>query len=127
LLLISVVSMRKETPMQVIIDSKNLTVTEALRLHIVKQAQKLERLKKPITAVRVYLETIAKKHNDPKSNGVTFHVEIPGKDVTVQKHAVDMYEAIVQAAEGAVRQVRKSAEKKVTKARLAAETVLSTA
>lgn len=113
--------------MQVIIDSKNLTVTEALRLHIVKQAKKLERLNKPITAVRVYLETIAKKRNDPKANGVTFHVELPGKDLTITKHAVDMYEAIVEAAEGAARLVRKAAEKRATKERLAEETILTTA
>lgn len=104
--------------MQVIVESKNLTITEALRLHVVKQAQKLEKLKKRITRVRVHLETIAKKSNDPKANGVTFHIELPGKDLTIQKHAVDMYEAIVQAAEGAVRHVRKVAEKRITKARL---------
>jgi ribosomal subunit interface protein len=103
--------------MQVIVESKNLTVTEALRLHILKQAQKIERLKKPVTAVRVYLENIKKKSNDPKANGVTFHVEMAGADVTVHKTAVDMYEAIVQAAEGAVRTVRKAAEKRLTKAR----------
>lgn len=104
--------------MQVIVESKNLTVTEALRLHILKQSKKIERLKKPITSVRVYLENIAKKSNDPKANGVTFHIEMPGKkDVTIQKHAVDMYEAIVQAAEGAVRHIRKEAEKRITKAR----------
>ena len=103
--------------MQVIVESKNLTVTEALRLHIVKQAQKIERLKKPVTAVRVYLENIKKKSNDPKANGVTIRVEMTGHDVTVHKTAVDMYEAIVQAVEGAVRTVRKSAEKRLTKAR----------
>lgn len=103
--------------MNVIIESKNLTVTEALHLHILKQAKKLEKLKKPITAVRVYLETIAKKSNDPKANAATFKVEIPGKDVTICKHAVDMYEAIVQAAEGAARHVRKEAEKRIDRQR----------
>jgi len=104
--------------MQVIVESKNLTVTEALRLHILKQAKKIERLKKPISAVRVYLENIAKKSNDPKANGVTIHVEMLGKkDITIQKHAVDMYEAIVQAVEGAASHIRKEAEKQLTKQR----------
>lgn len=104
--------------MKVIIEAKNMAVTEALRLHIERQASKLDKLKKRITMVRVYLETIAKKSNDPLANGVTFHVEIPGKDVTIHKHAADMYEAIVQAAEGAVRHVRKEAEKRITKTRV---------
>ncbi len=103
--------------MQVIVESKNLTVTEALRLHILRQAKKIERLKKPITAVRVYLENIKKKTNDPKANGVTFHIEMAGSDITVHKTAVDMYEAIVQAAESAARSIRKEAEKRITKAR----------
>ena len=104
--------------MKVIIEAKNMTITEALRLHIERQAKKLEKLHKPITAVRVYLETIAKKHNDPLANGVTFRVEIPGKDVTIHKHAVDMYEAVIQAAKGAVRHVRKVAEKRIEKTRI---------
>lgn len=100
--------------MQVIVEAKNLTVTEALRLHTQRQAHKLQKLEKLITTVRVYLETVAKKHNDPAGNTATFHVEIPGKDVTVTKKAVDMYEAVLAAAEGAVRQVRKVTEKRRT-------------
>ncbi|MBP7774643.1 ribosome-associated translation inhibitor RaiA [Candidatus Woesebacteria bacterium] len=98
--------------MQVIVEAKSLTVTEALRLHVEKQAQKLLKLEKKITAVRVFLETVAKKRNDPAANTATFHVEIPGKDVTVTKHAVDMYEAVIAAADGAVKQVQKVMEKR---------------
>ncbi len=97
--------------MQIIVEGKNLTVTEALRLHTEKQAQKLEKVGHTITAVRVYLETVAKKHNDPSANTATFHIEIPGKDVTVSKKAIDMYEAIIAAAESAARQLNKAVEK----------------
>ncbi|MBP7768313.1 ribosome-associated translation inhibitor RaiA [Candidatus Woesebacteria bacterium] len=107
--------------MQVIVEGKNLSITEALRQHATHQAEKLLKIGHNITKVRVYLETVAKKNNDPKANSVTFHVEISGADVTIEKHAVDMYQAIVDAAESAVRTVRKAAEKKITKARLAVE------
>lgn len=100
--------------MTVIVESKRLKVTQALRAYIEEQADKLAKLGKGITQVRVHLEKIAKKTNDPHANVVTFHVSIPGKDVVVTKRAVDMYEAIVEATEGAVRQLRKQHEKRRT-------------
>lgn len=103
--------------MTVLVEAKNLKVTEALRNHVTKQASKLQKIGKTIVAVQVFLETVAKKNNDPHANKVTFKVSIPGKDVIVIKEAVDMYEAVVQAARGALRQVRKSAERRITKAR----------
>lgn len=103
--------------MTVLVEAKNLKVTDALRSHVTKQASKLQKIGKTIVAVRVFLETVAKKSNDPHANKVTFKVSIPGKDVIVIKEAVDMYEAIIQAARGALRQVRKTAERRITKAR----------
>jgi ribosomal subunit interface protein len=103
--------------MTVLVEAKNLKVTDALRNHVTKQASKLQKISKAIVSVRVFLETVAKKNNDPHANKVTFKVSIPGKDVIVIKEAVDMYEAIIQAAHGALRQVRKTAERRITKAR----------
>lgn len=108
--------------MTVLVEAKNLKVTDALRSHVTKQAAKLQKIGKSIVAVRVFLETVAKKNNDPHANKVTFKVSIPGKDVVVRKQAVDMYEAIVQAAKGALRQVRKTAERRLTKTRHAHST-----
>lgn len=103
--------------MTVLVEAKNMEVTDALREHVTKQAQKLAKIGKRILGVRVFLETVAKKSNDPHANKVTFRVMIPGKDVVVRKQAVDMYEAVVQAAKGSIRHVRKLAERRVTKAR----------
>jgi ribosomal subunit interface protein len=94
-----------------------MEVTEALRNHVTKHAEKLSRIGKKVIAVRVFLETVAKKSNDPHANHVTFRVMVPGKDVVVQKKAVDMYEAVVQAAHAAIRHVRKVAERRITKTR----------
>ena len=54
------------------------------------------------------------KSNDPGANSVTFHVSIPGKDLVVKKTAVDMYEAVVDATSGAMRQLRKHYERRRT-------------
>ena len=104
--------------MQVIVEAKNMTVTQALRTFIEEHARKLEKVAHKIGAVRVYLETVPKKSNDPFANEVTFTVEVPGKGITVKKHAADMYEAIVDAAHGAVRKVRKKMERRADRRRL---------
>lgn len=103
--------------MTVLVESKNMEVTEALRNHVTKHAEKLSKIGKRVLGVRVFLETVAKKNNDPHANHATFKVMVPGKDIVVHKQAVDMYEAVVQAAHGAIRHVRKLAEKRLTKAR----------
>lgn len=103
--------------MTVLVEAKNMEVTEALRQHVIKQARKLSKIGKRIIGVRVFLETVAKKNNDPHANHVTFKVMIPGKDIVVCKESVDMYEAVIQAAKGAVRHVRKFAEKRLTRTR----------
>lgn len=98
--------------MQVIVESKNLDVTKALRTHTEKQARKVSRLQKNVEKVRVFLETIKKKSNDPLANKVTYEVAIKGRNIVVKTHAQDMYDAIVKATDGAVRQLRKTFEKK---------------
>ena len=100
--------------MTVIVESKRMKVTSALRSFIEKQTRKLVKLNKNATQVRVHLETIEKKSNDPLSNMVTFLIEIPGKNIVITKRAVNMYDAIVDATTGAVRQLRKHYEKKQT-------------
>ncbi len=98
--------------MTVIVESKQMKVTSGLRAHVETQARKLMKLSKNVTAIRVHLETVRKKSNDTLANIVTYVVQLPGKDVVVKKRAVDMYQAIIQATEGAARQVRKRYERR---------------
>lgn len=100
--------------MTVIVESKRMKVTKALRDFIEKQTRKIVKLNKKTTNVRVHLETVEKKSNDPLSNVVTFLVEIPGKNIVITKRAVNMYDAIVDATSGAARQLRKRYEKRQT-------------
>lgn len=111
--------------MKVLVEGKNLEVTAALRKHAERQAAKLSKIGKKIIEVRIFLETIAKKTNDPHANRVTFSVSLPGAAVVVRKEATDMYEAMVDAAKSSVRQVRKRAEKRLARARQHRQTELA--
>ena len=94
-----------------------MPVTAAIRDYAQKQAQKLTRVSSRITLMRFFLDKVKKKQNDPKSNQVTLKVEIPGKDVVVKEHAVDMYEAINASVDAALRHLRKKLKKKRTTSR----------
>ncbi|MBP7842835.1 ribosome-associated translation inhibitor RaiA [Candidatus Woesebacteria bacterium] len=100
--------------MTVIVESKKMKVTQAIRIFAENQAEKLKKLEKGVSQVRIYLENVAKKKSDMYSNLVTYHISVPGKDIIVKKHAADMYAAIVDATEGAVRKLRKVNEKRKT-------------
>ena len=97
--------------MQVIVEGKEMVVTPGLQAHAQKQAMKVTKLHKHIISLRLFLETIKKKSNDPKANQVTYEIAIPGQDVVVKAHAIDMYEAITKATDAAQRKLRKLAEK----------------
>lgn len=105
--------------MTVLVQSNSLKVTKALQRFVEDQASKVLKLGKQVVKIQVYLESITKKSNDSHANKVTYKVAIPGKDVIVTKGATDMYEAIVDATDGAVRQLRKLYEKRRTLRRLA--------
>lgn len=105
--------------MTVLVQSSSFKVTEALRQFVEAQAEKVLKLGKGVVQIQVYLDSIAKKSNDPHANKVTYKVSIPGKDIVVKKAAVDMYEAINGATDSAVRQLRKFYERRRTLRRLA--------
>ncbi len=105
--------------MHVIIQSKTLEVTQALRNYVQKQVKKLARRGKKIEKVTVVLDSVKKKKNDSSAKTVQFHIELPGKNLTVRKQAHDMYVAIVDAAESTARSLRKKKEKQVDRKRKA--------
>ena len=101
--------------MKITVSSKNFEVTESIRQHVQAQASKVYRLSDKVAQLKVFLESVARKHNDPHANSATVVVEVPGKDTAVTKSAVDMYEAINQAFGSASRHLRKTIEKLQTK------------
>jgi len=104
---------KERSCMDVIVTSKTLQVTQALKAMASRQAQKLFRLGKKILRVRVSLEAVARRKNDMTAAIVQYHVELPGKDIVVRRKARDMYEALVDAASSAARQVRKAKERQI--------------
>lgn len=100
--------------MHIIVQSKTLAITEGLQQCIHRQARKLERLGVKISKVRVFLETLRKKRSDNKNASVTYAIGLPGKkEVVVVRQAADMYEAIVDATNRVIRQVRKAKERRL--------------
>lgn len=97
--------------MQVIVQAKTLTVTGALREFIERQSHKLERMGVKITKVMVYLENVARKTNEEHRSEVRYKVEVPGKDVIVEKKGNDLYTVINAATLGVMRQLTKLKEK----------------
>lgn len=99
--------------MDVIVTSKTLQVTQALRAAAIRQAEKLFRFGKKVIKVRVTLEKVTRKRHDIQATIVQYQVELPGKRIIVRRKAQDMYEALVDAASSAARQVRKVKEKQL--------------
>lgn len=100
--------------MNVIVQGKELKITQGLRNFIQQQADKLNRLGQRISNVRVYIEQVARKDSDPQRAEVRYKVELPGKDVVVTSHGHDMYQVIIDATDNVVRHVRKFKEKRLT-------------
>lgn len=103
--------------MHVIVQSKTLPVTDSLRQFIERQARKLERLGIRISKTRIFLENIGKK-DDLSNATVKYAVSMPGKKrVVVTRCASDMYEAVVDATDRVMRQLRKVKEKRISRNR----------
>ena len=100
--------------MTVIVESKKMKVTQAIRQFAEKQSLKVSRLGKGVMDIKIHLERISKKKMDKNSNIVTYFISIPGKDIVVKSKSADMYNAIVEATSSAVRKLRKVNEKRKT-------------
>lgn len=103
--------------MNISVQSKTLEITAALRNFCEGQARKLGRFGRKISSINIYIENIAKKKNDPEGASVQYAVNVPGQVLVVRRRATDLYEAIVDATNGIMRQVRKDKEKRIDKKR----------
>jgi ribosomal subunit interface protein len=97
--------------MKVLVDAKNFVVTSGLRQFVKDQADKLSKVAGRVTAVRVYLESVEKKTNDPKAKKVTFKIDVPGSSLIIRKKGVEMYRTIGSTTKAALRKLRKQSEK----------------
>ncbi len=99
--------------MNVIVQSKTMTVTKALRDFSAKQAKKFTRSGRKIEQVVVFLEVVSKKKNDMQAATAQFLIAVPGKNIIVRERAKDMYQAIASAADHAMQQLHKAKEKQL--------------
>ena len=100
--------------MTVIVQSKTMPVTAALRDFVQRQAIKLTKLSNRISDIHVYIEKIAHKRNDPHASAVKFEVFLPGTRVVVQRRATDMYVAVVDTTRSVMEQLRKWKERRLS-------------
>lgn len=103
--------------MNITVQSKTLEITDALRAFCEKQARKVNRFGKKISSVNIYIENIKRKKNDPNSASVLYSVNLPGRVVVVKRKAVNLYDAVVDATQGIMRQIKKTKEKRIEKKR----------
>lgn len=99
--------------MNVLIEAKKIKLTQAIRAFATEQATRLNKLGKNVDRVRIYLENTAKNNTGKFANAVVYSVSAPRKHIVVKKYAADMYQAITEATDAALRSLRKTAEKRL--------------
>jgi ribosomal subunit interface protein len=113
------VKVERSTMMDVIVQTKSLKVTRALREFIQRQSHKLEKLRDlNVSKITVYLEQDTRKSNKNKKVSVKYNIELPGKDLWVEIDGYDFYDAIVDATNAALRKMRQKKEKETNYRRL---------
>ncbi len=104
--------------MNVIVQSKTLPITQALRSYVEQQTHKLEKYANQVGDIYVFLEHAVGKKSQPYSAKVKYLVTMPGRPaVVVRRKAADLYSGIVDATDRTVRLVRKAKEKRLTQQR----------
>jgi ribosomal subunit interface protein len=97
--------------MQVFVHSKTLEITAAMRQFAERHFQKMLNKGRKVLAVNLFLESVTRKKNDIQSSIARVQIVLPGKDIVVERHSHDLYQAILDVAANATRQVRKTREK----------------
>jgi putative sigma-54 modulation protein len=106
--------------MEIIIQGKNLEITESIRLYVEKVVRrKFKRISKRVLVIRVYLENIARKTGDNNRAIAKFKIDLPKKVVVVKRTANDLYKAIKDGADRSARAVKKIKQKRTHTKRLA--------
>jgi len=103
--------------MRILIASKTLEITKAMRDFANEQALKLNKFGQRISKVQVFLEQRVAKSKRDRNALVKYVVSLPGKTLVIKCKAADMYDAIIDATNKVMRQTRKFKEKRLTKQR----------
>lgn len=105
--------MVERSEMKIIVQAKSIKVTRALDSFIKRHVQKLAKLSKDTSVVRVYLEQTTKRSSKDKNVLVKIKLEVSGQDLWVEIAGYDFYDAIVDAVAVATRKLRQNKEKQL--------------
>lgn len=97
--------------MNILVHSKTMRITDAMREFVIKQVNKLGKFSHKVKAVNVFLETAKNKAGIEQEAVAKVQVMIPGKDVMTKSKAHDFYVAVSEAMEDASLSLRKRKEK----------------
>ena len=101
--------------MNIMVHSKTVPVTEAMRGFIAKQADKFGKLSQPIESLRVFLENRKNHEGVSLESKVNVQVKVRGKDIVTSAKAANLYTAVHEAMHDALRSLRKRKERFTTK------------
>lgn len=102
--------------MKILVQAKNMKVTQAIYNFVdEKVARNISKFGHKVIGVKVYLENVARKKNDPDSATAKVEIEVPGNNIVVKGRSFDPYQAITQAIRSGRRKLRKDKEKKSKK------------
>jgi ribosomal subunit interface protein len=103
--------------MQILVEGKKLPITAAMRAFVYNQANKLAKLGVKITQIRVFLENVARKKGEANRSEVLYKIEMPGKNLVVEKKGHDVYSAVVAATDRVKLQLARLKQKHLEKSR----------
>lgn len=99
--------------MKILVQAKNMKVTQAIYGFVDEKVKRnVSKFGHKVLAVKVYLENVARKKNDPEAASAKVEIEVPGNNIVVEGKSFDPYQAISQAIKAGGRRLRKNKEKK---------------
>ncbi len=100
--------------MKILVQAKNMKVTQAIYGFVdEKVARNISKLGHKVLGVKVYLEKVYRKKNDPEAATAKVEIEVPGNNIVVEGKSFDPYQAISEAIKAGGRRLRKTKEKRV--------------
>ena len=99
--------------MKILVQAKDMKVTKAIENFVsVKVKRTVTKFGQRVLGVKVYLENVARKKNDPAASQAKVEIEIPGNNIVVEEKSFDPYQAISKALKTGGRKLRKMTEKR---------------
>ncbi len=98
--------------MKILVQAKNMRVTQGIQSFVNDRViSTIGKLGQRVVGVKVYIENISRRKNEPDGSNAKVQIQVPGKDIVVEQKSHDPYQAISDAVNAGGRQLRKLKEK----------------